>query len=155
MATPTFPSFKFPFGDVDFTKAFGEFKMPTFGDFKMPMFNVEALVEAQRKNVAALTTANQTAFEAIKSAAQRQADMFKAAGEEFSKAASDVMSAPTFEEKAVKQAEVAKKAYESAVANFRELSEIVGKGNAEAVDVVNKRITEALDEFKASIAKKH
>ena len=143
----TAPSFKFPFADVDFTKAFGEFKVPNF--------DVEALVEAQRKNVAALTAANQTAFEAVKSVAQRQADMVKLATEEFSKAASEVMSAATFEEKAVKQADVAKKAYETTVANFRELADIVAKGNAEALDVVNKRITEALDEVKVAVAKKH
>lgn len=143
----TAPTFKFPFGDVDFTKAFGEFKMPSF--------DVEALVEAQRKNVAAFTAANQTAFEAVKSATQRQADMIKMATEEFSKAASDMMSASTFEEKAVKQADATKKVFETTVANFREISEIVAKGNTEALDVVNKRIAEALDEVKVVVAKKH
>jgi phasin family protein len=141
------PSFKFPFADVDFTKAFGEFKLPAF--------DVEAIVEAQRKNMAALTAANQTAFEAVKSAAQRQADMIKFATEEFSKAASELLSAATFEEKAIKQTDAAKKAYETAVANIREIAEIVAKGNAEALDVVNKRVTEALDEVKAAVAKKH
>jgi phasin family protein len=143
----TGPSFKFPFSDVDFTKALGEFKVPSF--------DVEILVEAQRKNVAALTAANQTAFEAVKSAAQRQADMIKLATEEFSKAASELMSAATFEEKAVKQTDVAKKTYETVVANIREIADIVAKGNAEALDVVNKRITEALDEIKVAVAKKH
>jgi len=143
----TAPSFKFPFSDVDFTKAFGEFKVPTF--------DVEILVEAQRKNVAAITAANQTAFEAVKSAAQRQGDMIKAATEEFSKAASELMSAATFEEKAAKQTDVAKKVYETTVANMREIADIVAKGNAEALDLVNKRITEALDEIKAVVAKKH
>jgi phasin family protein len=143
----TAPTFKFPFGDVDFTKAFGEFKMPSF--------DVEALVEAQRKNVAAITAANQTAFETVKTAAQRQADMIKFATEEFSKAASDMLSAATFEEKATRQADVAKKAFETTVANFREISDIVAKGNTEALDVVNKRIAEALDEIKVVVAKKH
>ncbi|MCW5745785.1 MAG: phasin family protein [Alphaproteobacteria bacterium] len=147
MTAPSFPSFKFPFADVDFTKAFGEFKMPAFG--------VEALVEAQRKNVAAFTAANQTAFEAVKSAAQRQADMIKLATEEFSKAASELMTVASFEEKAAMQADVAKKAYEGAVANIRELADIVAKGNAEAIDLVNKRIAEALDEMKVLVAKKH
>jgi phasin family protein len=91
----------------------------------------------------------------VKTAAQRQADMIKFATEEFSKAASDVMSAATFEEKATKQADVAKKAFETTVANFREISDIVAKGNTEALDLVNKRITEALDEIKVVVAKKH
>lgn len=142
----TAQAFKFPFADVDFTKAMGEFKMPTV--------NVEALTEAHRKNLAAVTAANQTAFDAFKAAAQRQGDMIKAAVEEFSKITSEVMSAATFEEKATKQADAAKKVYETAIANIRELSDMVSKGNTEALEVVNVRVTEALDEIKALVAKK-
>lgn len=139
-------AFKFPFADVDFTKAMGEFKMPAF--------NVEALVETQRKNVAAITAANQTAFEAVKTVAQRQADMIKLATEEFSRAASEVMSAASFEEKAVKQAEIAKKTYETAIANVREIADMIAKGNTETLEQINKRVADALDEVKSLIAKK-
>lgn len=148
-------TFKFPFADVDFTKVWGEFKMPTATDFKLPAFNVEALAEAQRKNIAVMTTANQAAFEAFKALAERQADMVKAMTEEFSKAASEIMAAASFEEKATKQADVAKKTYETAIANVRELSEMIAKSNAQTLDAVNARVAEVIEEIKVMVAKKN
>ncbi len=70
-------AFKNPFADFDFSKIAGE--------FKFPMINVETIVEATRKNFAALTTANTTAVESMKAIAQRQGDMVRAAMEDFSK----------------------------------------------------------------------
>ncbi|MCW5741863.1 MAG: phasin family protein [Alphaproteobacteria bacterium] len=156
MERPMTQTFKFPFADVDFTKVWGEFKMPTAADFKFPAaFNVEALAEAQRKNIAVITTANQAAFEAFKALAERQADMVKAMTEEFSKSASEIMAAASFEEKAAKQADAAKKTYETAIANLRELSEMVAKSNAQTLDAVNARVAEVIEEIKAMIAKKN
>lgn len=155
MEKPMTQTFKFPFADVDFTKVFGEFKMPTAADFKFPAFNVEAFAEAQRKNIAVMTSANTAAFEAFKALAERQADMVKAMTEEFSKSASEIMAAASFEEKAAKQADVAKKTYETAIANVRELSEMIAKSNAQTLDVVNARVAEVIEEVKALVAKKN
>ena len=156
MEKPMTQPFKFPFADVDFTKAWGEFKMPTVADFKFPVaFNVEAIAEAQRKNIAVMTSANTAAFEAFKSLAERQAEMVKAMTEDFSKAASEIMAAASFEEKAAKQADVAKKTYETAIANLRELSEMIAKSNTQALDAVNARVAEVIEEVKALVAKKN
>lgn len=155
MEKPMTQTFKFPFADVDFTKVWGEFKMPTATDFKFPQLNVEAFAEAQRKNIAVFTAANQTAFEAFKALAERQADMVKAMTEEFSKATSEIMAAASFEEKAAKQADVAKKTYETAIANLRELSEMIAKSNTQTLDAVNTRVAEAIEEIKALVAKKN
>lgn len=139
-------AFKNPFAEVDFTKI--------VGDFKFPMMNVETLVEAQRKNIAVITAANQSAFEAFKGIAQRQVDMVKASMEDFSRAASEVMSAATVEEKAAKQADVVKAAYANAIANAKELGDLYAKTNTEAFDSINKRVVEVFDEVKALVAKK-
>ena len=102
-------TFKNPFTDFDFTKFAGEFKLPTL--------NVETVVDATRKNFAALTTANTAAVESIKSIGLRQGDMVRAAMEDFSKHGSEVLAAATVEEKAAKQIDFAKKSYELAIAN--------------------------------------
>ena len=65
------------------------------------------------------------------------------------------MSAASFEEKAAKQADVAKKTYETAISNVRELSEMVAKSNAQTLDAVNVRVAEVIEEIKAMIAKKN
>jgi phasin family protein len=50
------------------------------------------------------------------------------------------------EDRVAKQAEYSKQALEKGVANARELTEIVTKANSEAFAVLNKRVTESLDE---------
>jgi hypothetical protein len=48
-----------------------------------------------------------------------------------------------------KQAELARKAFEQALANARELAEMVSKSNTEAFAIINKRVTESLQELKS------
>jgi len=64
-------AFKNPFADFDFSKISGEFKLPTV--------NVETFVETARKNFATMTSLNTAAVEQIKTIAQRQGDMVRAA----------------------------------------------------------------------------
>ena len=139
-------TFKNPFADFDFTKIAGE--------FKFPVVPVETFVETGRKNFAALTTMSTAAVESIKSIAQRQGDMFRAAMEDFSKHGSEVLAAATVEEKAAKQIEFAKKSYEAAIANTKELASLYSKGQTEAFEALSARVAELADEVKAAIAKK-
>lgn len=139
-------AFKNPFADFDFTKIAGEFKLPTV--------NVEAFVETGRKNFAAMTTLSTSAVESIKAIATRQGDMFRSAMEDFSKHNSDVMSASTLEEKAAKQIDFAKKSYELAVANTKELTDLYTKSSTEAFEALSARVAELTEEVKAAIAKK-
>lgn len=138
--------FKNPFTDFDFTKIAGEFKLPTV--------NVETLVETGRKNFAAMTTAGTTTVEAMKTIAQRQGDMFRAAMEDFSKHGSEVLAAATVEEKAAKQIDFVKKSYDTVLANTKELADLYTKGQSEAFETLNARIAELTDEVKSAIAKK-
>jgi phasin family protein len=139
-------AFKNPFADFDFSKIAGEFKLPAV--------NVESMVETGRKNFAAMTTASTTAVESMKAIAQRQGDMIRSAMEDFSKHGSDVMSAATIEEKATKQIDFAKKSYELAVANTKELADLYTKSSTEAFETLSARVAELTEEVKAAIAKK-
>ena len=139
-------AFKNPFADFDFSKIAGE--------FKFPMVNVETVVETSRKNFTAMTTASTAAVESMKAIAQRQGDMIRSAMEDFSKYGSDVMSAATIEEKAAKQIDFAKKSYELAVANTKELADLYTKSSTEAFETLSARVAELTEEVKAAIAKK-
>ena len=99
----------------------------------MPTFNVESIVEATRKNVAAMTSANTSAVESMKAIAQRQGDMVRAAMEDLSKHGSECLAAATVEEKAAKQIDFVKKSYEAAVANTKELADLYSKGHTDAL----------------------
>jgi phasin family protein len=47
-----------------------------------------------------------------------------------------------------------KDAFQRAISNTREMSELLAKSQYEALDVVQKRVLESLDEIKTLIAKK-
>ena len=139
-------AFKNPFADFDLSKIAGEFKIPTV--------DMESMVETGRKNFAAMTTISTAAVESVTAIATRQGDMLRAAMEDFSKHGSDVMSAATIEEKAAKQIDFAKKSYELAVANTKELAGLYTKGHTEAFETLSARVAELTEEVKAAIAKK-
>lgn len=134
-----------PFKDMDITKFMSEMKIPTL--------SFETLAESQRKNFEAFTAANQSVFEGFQALMQRQAEVLRSTIEEFSNSTSDLMATASPEEKAGKQADLMKRNYEKAIANVREMIDIVAKSNGEALDVINKRVTETLDEVKALVSK--
>ena len=139
-------AFKNPFADFDFSKIAGEFKFPAL--------NVESIVEANRKNLAAVTSASTSAVESLKTIAQRQGDMVRAALEDLSKHGSEVLAAATIEEKAAKQIDFVKKSYETAVTNSKELADLYSKGHTDALTALSARVAEVTEEVKAAIAKK-
>ena len=51
------------------------------------------------------------------------------------------------QDKAAKQAEMLKSAYERAVANTREVGDLIQRSNSEAMGALNQRVTEAVDEL--------
>jgi phasin family protein len=135
-----------PFADFDFTKAmdFSNF----MAEWKVPGLDTKAMLDAQRKNIEAIAAANRVAIEGAQAVARRQAEILRQAMQETSKVMQDLASSGAPEEKLVKQADVARQAFEAAVANMRELAEMSAKSNSEAIEVVNKRVSESLDEIK-------
>jgi phasin family protein len=123
------------------------------GEFKVPGLDVESLVASQRKNIEALTQANKLAFEGVQAVFKRQVEILRQTLEESSTIAKELVEAGTPQEKAVRQTELAKDAFERALANSRELSEIIAKSNSEAFELLNKRFSQVLDEIKDGIGK--
>ena len=120
--------------------------------FTMPGLANGALAEAQRKNIEALTTANKVAFEGAQALAQRQTEILRQGMEELSKAMQEMASGGSPAQALGKQAELVKESYEVGLANLRELTEMSAKSQAEAIDVLNKRFTESLDEWRQVVA---
>jgi phasin family protein len=135
-----------------YAKLFGEFgKLFTSG--RAPMFDVAAIIDAQRKNIDALTRANKLALEGVQAVAQRQAEIFQQAVQDFSGVTRELVSEGTPEEKLVRQADFAKGSFQQAVANFEELSGLAQKSSAQALTVISKRIAENFDDVKSAFGK--
>jgi len=141
-----------PFGDFDFTKMMDPSKL--MGDFKVSGVDMEKVVASQRRNLEALAAANQLAIEGMQAIARRQAEIFRQVMEESSVAMRSVMGAGSPEDKAARQTELTKEAFKRAIANMRELAEMVAKSQGEAFEVINKRVTDSLDELRDTMGKK-
>ncbi|HHW79077.1 MAG TPA: phasin family protein [Xanthomonadaceae bacterium] len=145
-----------PFANVDFGKFdFSKFDMSKMlGDVKIPGFDMQAVMDAQRKNIEALTAANQAAVQGMQAVAQRQAEILSQSMNEVSSIAQQLAGAGNPQEMTAKQAELVRKAFEQALANMRELAEMVSKSNTEAFAIINKRVTESLQELKGLVTPK-
>jgi len=129
------------FMDMDMSKA--------FAGLNFPSLDVESMMTSQRKNIEALTHANQLAVESVQAVTKRQVEIARQAFDEASAALRDFAQPSPPEERIAKNAELAKTSFEKAVAGARELTELVTKAQTEAFDIISKRVTESLDEIKA------
>lgn len=129
--------------------------MKVFGQMKMPgMMDLSSLAEAQKRNLEALATANRLAMEGMQAIAKRNMEIVQQTMSEMGEAAQRMSSAEASPQaKAAQQADMMKAAYERAVSNMKEIADLMQKSNGEALGVLNRRFTEALEEGKALIAK--
>jgi phasin family protein len=125
----------------------------SFGQFKVPGMDMESMMATQRKNLEAAAAANQVAFEGISAMLRRQAEVAREGAEAGMKAVTD-LSAAAPEERAAKQADLAKNAYASFFANGREVFDMATKTANETLGLINARITATIDESKTAFAQK-
>ena len=126
------------FPEWDFSKV--------WADVKMPEFNVNAMIAAQQKNIEAINLANKAAVEGWQAFAKKQAELWQSAVEDTGALAQDVTFAKKPAEKLAKQADFAKSAMKTGLANAREAQELAAKTANKTVDIVSKRLVEGMDE---------
>ncbi len=120
-------------------------------EFKLPGVDLEPMITAQRKNIEALTEANKLVVAGVQAVMKRQAEILQASMEQARAVASEIIVPGSPEAKVAKQAEVVQTAFQAALANMKELADIVTKSNTEAGNVISKRVSEGIDEIKATV----
>ena len=138
-----------PFLDQDFTEMFDMKKY--MQNFQVPGMDSNPLMEMQKKNLEAITNANRVAFEGAQAVVQRQGEIMRQAMQEASDAMQQVNGAGSTEDRVAKQTEIAKQAFETALKNIHELAEMTQKSNTEAMDYIQKRMTDSFDEMRDSM----
>ncbi len=124
--------------------------MRMMADFRIPgMPDMEALAAAQRRNLEALSQANRVALEGAQAVAGRHMEILQQSMSEMTDAMRQLTSQEAPQAKANRQAEMMKTAYEKAVGNMKELADLIQKSNSEALSVLNRRFTEAMDEVRS------
>lgn len=131
----------------DFSKFFADMKLPAMPD-------MDAFVSASRRNMETLAAANRVALEGAQAVARRHMEIMQQSMTEMTEAMRSITTAESPQAKAAKQAELLKHAYERSVANIKELGDMIQHSNQEALALLNKRFTEAMEEIKALAEKK-
>jgi len=141
-----------PFANLDLGK-FDFTKM--MSDLKLPGLDVEALMAAQSKNIEAITAANQIVVKGMQDLAKRQSEIMSQGMHEVSDMVQNLAGkANNPQELTAKQVEMSKQIFEKTLANLRELAEMISKSSGEAMEVINKRIAESIEELKAMMPAK-
>ncbi len=135
-----------PFEQVDISKM--------FSDFNVPGVNWQEVMASQQRNITALTEANQRLVEGAQAVVQQQSQIMSKAMSELSAASEELMKEGDVQANAQKRFDLAKTSFESAIANMRELAELAGQSNSEAMEIINKRAAEAFAEISALIQAK-
>lgn len=119
-----------------------------FANLKMPGVDPEAIVEAQKKNMDALVAANQAAAAGYQDLFKKQVAIFEETMAEAQKHMKAFDTTKLDAEAAKAQAELARAAFEKAIANMQTLAEAAQKANTEAYEIVSARIQESMAELR-------
>jgi phasin family protein len=132
---------------TDMFKKFGE-------QLKVPSFDMTKIMEHQQKNLEAMTRSWQAVAGGAGEIAQKQRAIFEAAMKDMAEMAQAYKPGGSPQDVMAKQTEFAKKAVEAAIANTRDIAELVQKSSTEALKIVQDRMKESYEEIRASVEKK-
>lgn len=110
-------------------------------------FDLNQFFATQRRNIEALSAANQALVEGAQAVSRRQAEAARESMEGWLRASREMFTAGTPEANISRQTELTKQVVESTLNNIREVTEMVTKSSFEAFDVINKRCSESLEEL--------
>ena len=130
----------------DFSKMFENMRMPAVPD-------MDTMLGAYRRNLEALSAANRVALEGAQQVARRNMEIMQQTMGEMTEAMRSLSASESPQDRAGKQAEMLKSAYERAVAHMKELADLIQRSNGEALDVLNQRFSEAMDEARTMVEK--
>jgi phasin family protein len=115
-------------------------RLRKFGnELGLPKVDVDQLIDAHRKNLDALDRSAKVAAEGAKSLADKQREILESAFTEAAAMARDFKPTGDPQQIVAKQTEFAKKAFESAVQNARDV--------ADATAIIRDRLRNSLSEF--------
>jgi phasin family protein len=133
------------FKQNDFTKH--------LASMKLPGVDAEALLAAQQKNMGALVEANKAAAAGYQDLFKKQMSIFEETMAEAQQQLKSFDATQIDPDRAKAQAELAKAAFEKALANMQALAESAQKANADAYEIVAARIRESMTELREMATK--
>ena len=136
-------------GQATSTSLFGDFSK-LIEQFKLPGIDLNALMEARRKDIDALAAANRTALEGIQSLNQKQAEILRATMDQLQSIVKTAAGSAT----SARTGEIVQQALQKAFLSMRELAEVAYKSQSDAFAVVSQRAQENIQEVKGLLQPK-
>ncbi len=121
--------------------------------YRVPGVDWQELIASQQKNVEALTKANQVLLEGAQAVVQREVELLQKAMQEFADASRGLMHEGDPQAQAQRRLELARTSFEAALRNMRELADMAGRANREALETINQRALESFDEIRTAMAR--
>ncbi|MBM3569910.1 MAG: hypothetical protein FJX46_14280 [Alphaproteobacteria bacterium] len=113
-------------------------------------FDMNRLMQIQQRNLELMAACNRQAVEAAQAIAQRQAELMRQAMADFQSASQGLETGANAGNAGAKQAELARKSFENALAAMREIGEMAAKSNTEIFRMLSDATQTAIEEFQAA-----
>jgi len=121
---------------------------------KVPSFDVTKIMEHHQKNIDAMGRSWQAMATGATAVANKQREIFEGAMKEVAEMARDYKPGGSPQDMFTKQAEFGKKTMEAAIANTRDIAELVQKSGTDALKIIHERMQESYDEIRSGMEKK-
>ena len=132
----------------EYSDPFSQFSA-MFQQYKLPGFDVQAILDARRKDVEALAAANRVAFGGMEALRDKQIEILRRALNDFQGIAQQFATSPA--NASSNPTEVVQKALHQALADMQEIAQKTQQAQTEAYAIVTKRIEEAAKELKSTL----
>jgi phasin family protein len=136
-----------PMDFMDMFKSFGE-------QLKLPQVDTSKIVAQHQKNIEAMTKSWQAMASGATEIANKQREIFEAMLRDLGEVVKEYKPGGDAQEIIAKQTAFASKALEAAMANTRDIAELLQKSSAEAMKIVQDRMTESYEEIRSGLDRK-
>ncbi|MEQ8450281.1 MAG: TIGR01841 family phasin [Nitratireductor sp.] len=126
---------------IDLFAKFGE-------DLKMPNMDIERVIEHHRKNLEAFEKATRTAAAGAGDVFGKQRAALEETLREASEMARSFQGPGNPQDLLAKQADFARRSFETAVRNASEIGEVMRKSSSQSVEILRERIREAMADMR-------
>ncbi|MDH6229623.1 phasin family protein [Mesorhizobium soli] len=120
---------------------------------KMPRVDVDAIIDHNRRNLEALQKAASASATGASELMSKQREIFQETLREITDMGQN-FRAGNPQEMMTKQADFARRSFEAAVKNAGDSAEIMRKSGSESLDILRKRIHDAMEEIRSGYDKK-
>lgn len=132
---------------VDMFKSFGE-------QLKMPSVDVDKIVEHHRKNLETLEKTARAATSGASDLMAKQRDILQETLREVTDMAQNFRAGSNPQDMMTRQADFARRSFETALKNTSEMAEVVRRSSTETIEILRDRIKEAMEEIRDGMERK-